>query len=634
MVGIKTLLLGLSVLTSLNLFSQRVVLKNPAETTLAAAKELMEAEKYEEAATKLQEVIAQEPNNEMVLYFLGSAYQRLNQNDKASLYFAKATDLIEASIKSKTFASGETKRLHVLQYLQKYAAEQATLLKQPNTMKGAIKLPEPINTIYSDYFPMLDPTGTKLYFTSKRPDASSGTRSISKNKSGNKINDASSSPLDSDEDLYYIEKNGATWSAPIKLPEPLNTDGNDAGACFSANGQLMVFSACQMDDAVGSCDLYYAVNENGQWSRPKNMGNVVNSEYWEAQPSMSYDGSKIFFASGRCGGYGETDIYMIEKNVFGEWGPPINLGGIVNTPMNEYNPFFSQDGKTLYFASDGHAGYGGFDVFKTVFENGKWSVPVNLGKPLNTSGNDRFFTIGGSGEVGYFASDRDSKEKRLDIYEIEIPEEMRPLPTVIISGTVTNAKTNSPVNAYVMVEDINTSELIAVNKSNSVTGKYLAVLPAGRTYSVSANKEGFFFYSQSFDVAKQARYQEITKDILLKPIEKGTKVVINNIFFETGKAILTPQSHLELEKAFELMKTNPTMVIEVGGHTDNVGDEDSNMKLSHDRAKSVREYLVNRGVNPDRIQAKGYGELNPIATNDTDDGRKANRRTEFVILDF
>jgi outer membrane protein OmpA-like peptidoglycan-associated protein len=210
---------------------------------------------------------------------------------------------------------------------------------------------------------------------------------------------------------------------------------------------------------------------------------------------------------------------------------------------------------------------------------------------------------------------------------------MRPQPTIIITGTVTNAKTNSVVSAYVMVEDINTNELIAVNKSNS-SGKYLAVLPAGRTYSVSANKEGFFFYSQSFDVPKQTKYQEIIKDIQLKPIEKGTKVVINNIFFETGKAILTPQSHLELEKAFDLLRTNPSMVIEVGGHTDNIGDEESNMKLSHDRAKAVREYLVNRGINTDRIQAKGYGELNPIATNDTDDGRKANRRTEFVILDF
>jgi outer membrane protein OmpA-like peptidoglycan-associated protein len=311
---------------------------------------------------------------------------------------------------------------------------------------------------------------------------------------------------------------------------------------------------------------------------------------------------------------------------------PVNLGSAINTPFHEYAPFFSQDGKTLYFSSDGHPGFGGLDIFKTVFENGKWSTPVNMGKPLNTNVDDKFFTIGGSGEVAYFASERDGKG--LDIYEIEVPEAMRPQPTIVITGTVVNSKSNEKVGAYVMVEDMDTGELIAVNKSNASTGKYLVVLPAGRTYSVSANKEGYFFYSQSFDVPLKTHYQEVVKDITLKPIEKGTRVVLNNIFFDTGKATLTPQSHLELEKAVDLLKTNPTMVIEVGGHTDNTGDDAANMKLSHDRAKSVREYLLSRNINAERVQAKGYGESNPIATNDTDEGRKANRRTEFIILDY
>ncbi len=184
------------------------------------------------------------------------------------------------------------------------------------------------------------------------------------------------------------------------------------------------------------------------------------------------------------------------------------------------------------------------------------------------------------------------------------------------------------------MEDLNTGELIAANKSNSATGQYLVVLPAGRTYGVSANKESYFFYSQSFEVPKATRFQEIKKDIQLKPIEKGAKVILNNIFFETGKATLTPQSRLELEKAIELLRVNPSMVIEIGGHTDNVGDDNYNMKLSHDRAKSVRDYMVNGGIVSARVQAKGYGELNPVATNDTEDGRKANRRTEFVIVEF
>jgi outer membrane protein OmpA-like peptidoglycan-associated protein len=268
-----------------------------------------------------------------------------------------------------------------------------------------------------------------------------------------------------------------------------------------------------------------------------------------------------------------------------------------------------------------------------VYENGRWSTPVNMGRPLNTADDDTYFTIGGSGEVGYFSSTRGNGEEE-NLYAIDIPEEMRPTPTVIVSGVVSNAKSGERVGAYVLVEDLNSGELIAVNKSNSVTGKYLIVLPAGRNYSVSANKEGFFFYSQTFDISDNAKYQEIKKDIGLKPIEKGAKVVLNNIFFETGKATLSPESRLELDKAFDLMKKNPSMVIEVGGHTDNVGDDNSNMKLSHDRSRSVREYLVKAGIAPTRIQAKGYGESSPIASNDTEEGRRANRRTEFIILEF
>ncbi|MEZ5148519.1 MAG: OmpA family protein [Bacteroidales bacterium] len=185
-----------------------------------------------------------------------------------------------------------------------------------------------------------------------------------------------------------------------------------------------------------------------------------------------------------------------------------------------------------------------------------------------------------------------------------------------------------------LVEDLESGELIATNKSNSKSGKYLVVLPAGRNYSVSANKDGFFFYSQSFDVPADAKYQEITKDIELKPIEKGTKVVLNNIFFETGKADLKPESYLELAKAVELMNANPSMVVEVGGHTDNVGSDEANMKLSHDRAKSVRDFMVKAGVASERLMAKGYGETEPVASNETPEGRQANRRTEFVILEY
>ncbi len=625
-------------------FSQGQRTFNQEEVNLRKAKALYEDDKYEEVISLLEPLVSNGSENEDVFYFLASSYAYEAQyakavpqfeklfalNPKYSLMatyesgfayselrqFDKATEKYEAFIKSVTQVEKYERYIHRAKYKLHYAQQQKVLNAMGQQMKTPMKLSDAVNTKYPEYLPMLDPTGRKLYFTSDR-------------KGG--ISNELADDADFDEDLFFIEKKDGVWSTPQLMPEPINTTNNDGAASFSADGQMMVYGACGREDGVGSCDLYISYLEGNQWSKPVNMGNVVNSENWDAHSTISYDGNKIIFISNRAGGYGAGDIYMTERNVFGDWGIPSNLGSMVNTPFDEASPFLSQDGKTLYFSSYGHPGYGDFDIFKTVLENGKWSVPVNLGRPLNTTGDDKYFTIGGSGELGYFSSNRDGN---LDLFEVEIPEDMRPQPTVVVSGIVTNDKSAIPVGAYVMVEDLNTGELIAVNKSNSATGKYLVVLPAGKSYSVSANKEGFFFFSQRFDVPVTSRFEEVKKNIGLKPIEKGAKVVLNNIFFETGKAALSPQSTLELQKAIDLMKQNPSMVIEVGGHTDNVGEDATNMKLSHDRAKTVRDYLVNGGITSQRVQAKGYGELNPVASNDTDAGRQSNRRTEFIILEF
>ena len=641
--SLKLSLLCMLLVMSATALAQRS--SNTVDEALKRGKELYDEDKYKEAIPYLEQVVEARPEEQDAIYWLGLCYrytemygeslkqfykleevnpdywawfyyeagiahQKLNQADEGIAMYKKFLNKFPNDASRQKFR-------HNAQYRINYLEQQKALLSAASNMKDPVALSSVVNTKYPDYMPAADPTGRRLYFTSSRVGG---------------IKEESADAEEGDEDVYMIEKTGEEWGAPQLLPEPLNSAKNEGAACFSADGQMMVYTGCGRDGGIGGCDLYISTLEGNQWSAPVNMGNVVNSEKWDSQPTISFDGSRIIFASSRPGGYGDEDLYMIEKNMFGEWGPAMNLGAMVNTPFQDIAPFLSQDGKTLYFASTGHPGFGGYDIFKTVFENGKWSQPVNLGKPLNTSLQDRYFTIGGSGEIGYLASDRAGTQ--LDLYSVEIPEDMRPQPTVVVSGVVTNEKNGERIGAYVLVEDLNTGELIAVNKSNSATGKYLVVLPAGRSYSVSANKEGFFFFSQSFEVSNAARYQEIKKDISLKPIEKGAKVVLNNIFFETGKATLSPQSRLELEKAIDLMKTNPSMVIEVGGHTDNVGDEAFNMKLSHERAKSVRDYLVNGGITSPRIQAKGYGKSNPVASNDTDEGRKTNRRTEFVILEF
>ncbi len=624
---------------------KNVVVGDQAAISYEQGKNLYEKGNYSEAIPFFEEVVISDGKNEDALYYLGLCYRYTSKPEKAIYQFKQletinpnywgwfyyeaaiaytelkqydhAVDMYTKFLDKFPRDASRTRLRHQAQYNMNSAKKQHELSAAKPMTKAPLRLAGNINSIYPDYMPALDPTGTKLYFTSRRLGGIKAEESAAK---------------EGDEDVYFIEKISGQWSDPQLLPEPINSANHEGAACFSADGQLMVYTACGRDGGIGECDLFISTLEGSQWSTPVNIGNVVNNEKWDSQPTISFDGNRIIFTSARTGGYGSEDLYMIERNIFGEWGPPMNLGGMVNTPFSDASPFLSQDGKTLYFASNGHPGYGGYDLFKSVLENGKWSPPINLGKPLNTAGDDEYFTIGGSGEIGYFASNREGDQ--LDLFEMEIPEDMRPQPTVVVEGVVTNSKTKALVGGYVMVEDLNTAELIAVSKSNSATGKYLVVLPAGKTYSVSANKEGFFFHSERFDVPVTSKFQTIKKDIELKPIEKGAKVILNNIFFETGKATLSPQSRVELEKAIELMKTNPSMKIEVGGHTDNVGDDAFNMKLSHDRAKSVREYLVNGGVAPDRLQAKGYGELNPIATNDTDDGRKSNRRTEFVILEF
>ncbi len=546
------------------------------------------------------------------IYLRAESYMVLEKWENAAQDF----DLF---LRTYSSASDRTLFHHKAASKKHYATVSPKLRNEPKKMGEPLNLGETINTVSDDMMPQINPTGTRLYFTSSRKGGLDNLDDDEENDWG--------------EDLYYTENRGGAWIKPTLLPEPINSYDNDGTSTFSADGQKMVYVKCGGEGSIGSCDLWMCELEGDQWSAPVNMGNVVNDEEWDSQPSLSADGLTLAFVSSREGSYGGSmDIYITRKNKFGQWGVPQNLGPVINTPFGEKSPYIAPDGKTLYFASEGHPGFGGFDLFVSVFENGRWSEPVNLGAPLNSKGEDTYFTISASGEEAYFASDRGGFGK-LDLYALTIPEELRPKPSVIVKGIVTNAKNKANIDAWVLVEDINSGELIATAKSNSKSGEYLVVLPAGRNYSVSANKEGFFFYSNKFEVPNSAKYQEIEKDIQLKPIEKGARVVLNNIFFETGKATLTQESYIELGKAVELLEANKTMIVEVGGHTDDVGSDETNMKLSHERAKSVRDYLVKAGVSSERLQAKGYGETQPVASNDTEEGRRSNRRTEFVILE-
>ncbi|SHJ45104.1 WD40-like Beta Propeller Repeat [Reichenbachiella agariperforans] len=549
--------------------------------------------------------------NPWVYSYIGNAYLDLDDLRKAEDYYQKFYDNLPKDPKGVA-------TLHLARNRIEYAKRSPEIRASKNSDDQPLPLAN-VNSSLHDYTPQVNPTGTRLYFTSVR-------------QGGFDYIKDSTRLTNYGEDVYYSSYENDVWQKPVLMPEPINSMSDDFGSSFTGDGQTMVYVRCGTDESIGGCDLYIAYLESGQWSEPKNMGNVVNSGAWDSQPTISSDGTRIIFSSTRDGGYGESDLYVTSLNQYGEWGIPSNLGSTVNTPLSDKSPYLASDGKSLYYATEGHPGYGESDIFYSLFDNGKWGVPINVGAPINSSGDDTNFSISASG-MGYFASSR-LDAANYDIFEMELPDHLKPKPSMVVQGIVSNANTSAPIGAVVLVEDMVTGELIALNKSNDETGEYLIVLPAGRSYSVSATKDGYFFYSQSFDLPDDASYAEITKDILLEPIEKGTKVVLNNIFFESGRAELKPISYVELNKAVQLLKDNGTMVIEVGGYTDNVGSDELNLKLSQARADAVVAYMVLAGVEQERLRSKGYGESSPIEDNATEEGRKANRRTEFVIVEF
>jgi outer membrane protein OmpA-like peptidoglycan-associated protein len=346
----------------------------------------------------------------------------------------------------------------------------------------------------------------------------------------------------------------------------------------------------------------------------------------------------------------------------GKWSEPTNLGATINTEYDEEGVFMHPDGKTMYFSSEGHNTMGGFDIFKSVYEDGKWSEPENIGSPINTPDNDVFLTVSASGKHGYYSSTQTNGMGEDDIYMITFLGPEKPIiasnednllasltapvsETVIekmikvntanltiLKGKVLDEKTRDPLGATLKLTDNTKNELLATFESNSSTGEYLISLPSGKNYGIAVEAQGYLFYSENQDIPASSQYQEIINDILLKKIEVGKSIVLRNIFFDTGKSTLRPESYAELGILYQLLADNPKMRIEISGHTDNKGGAAYNQKLSESRAKAVVDYLISKGIQANRLEYKGYGFNQPIAPNDTEAGRQQNRRTEFKVI--
>jgi len=444
------------------------------------------------------------------------------------------------------------------------------------------------------------------------------------------------------EDFFVSQRSeDGIWQKREPLKGNINTEMNEGAQTLSADGNMMFFTGCGRPDSRGSCDIYFSYKTPNGWSEPKNIGPPVNTPYWESQPCFAADGQTLLFVSSRPGGIGGKDIWQATIQGFNSEGTPIfgdlkNLGKNINTEKEENSPFLHHDGKTLYFSSDGWQGMGEQDIFiSRKDENGEWSEPVNLGHPINTPGDEIGLVINARGNRAYFSSDsRDGKNTgNKDIYYFNLPPAIQPNPALYVKGRVFDAETGKNLSANFQLQDLSDGRLVVTTQGNKFSGEFLVSLPVGSSYAFKAEHTGYMFYSGHFDIdTSHPLDKPYHLDIALNPIKAGVKITLENIFYETNSFELLEPSRIELDGLVKFLKENSSVRIQIGGHTDNVGTAAYNQKLSENRAESVYKYLISNGINPQRLQFKGFGMNNPVANNDTEEGRAKNRRTEVTVL--
>jgi outer membrane protein OmpA-like peptidoglycan-associated protein/tetratricopeptide (TPR) repeat protein len=623
------------------------------------------------------------PNNALLNFKLGACYLHSMDRDKALGFLEKAVQLNPSVDPRLNYYLGQAYHLDyqfddAIKYYSKYQSavinnpdpwyreELKMRIQQCYSGKEVVKNPirvfidnlgSNINTKYNEYGAVISADESVIIYTARRD-----------NSIGGKIDPMLNEHF---EDLYisYRQEDGA-WGPSQNLGENVNSKDHDAVSAISADGQKVLIYLGRKDNAG---DLYECVLNGDVWSKPESLGKNVNTkDYHESSACYSPDGNTIYFVSDKPGGFGAHDIYITRKDEKGRWGPAENIGSTINTQYDEEGVYMHPDGKTLYFSSKGHNSIGGYDIFKTVHDatSNTWSKPENIGYPVNTTDNDVFFVISANGKHGYFTSNSQPDSKGLrDLYVITFlgPEkpmvlnnednllaeaaapiketviapvvEVKEAQLTILKGVISDFLSKAPLEAEIEIVDNTANKTIATFKSNSKTGRYLVSLPAGKNYGIAVKKDGYLFHSENFDIPKTAAFQEVEKNIELKQLAVGSKIVLRNIFFDLDKATLRPESTTELERLTKLMNDVPTLKIELGGHTDSRGSDSYNLELSKKRAKAVVDYLTGKGISAGRLKWEGYGETQLVngcsnGVKCSDEEHQMNRRTEFKVLEF
>ncbi len=476
-----------------------------------------------------------------------------------------------------------------------------------------------LNSPYADYSPVLTADQSIMIFTTRRPESTGDLTDSSKYF----------------EDIFISYRQDSTWSIAQSIGKPINTDGNEASVGISPDGQeILIYK-----DDNGDGNIYSTTLNGDTWSTPIKLNENINSKYWEPSAFISADGHTIYFVSDRPGGFGGRDIYTSEKSDNGDWGKAKNMGSIINTKYDEEAPFIHPDGVTLFFSSNGHKTMGGFDIFYSslAYNGTKWLKPVNVGYPVNSPEDDVFYVVSPDKTKAYYSSFKEGGYGEKDNFMITFLDQKQ-APLTVLKGVVKEANGSIPQEILITVTDNETGNIVGVYKTNSKTGQYLFVLTPGKNYNISYEAEGFLFYSENRDIALKTNYYEIFKAIQLPPIIIGSKITLNNIFFDFDKATLRKTSTVELKNILKLMNKYPKISIEIAAYTDSKGTAEYNLNLSKERAQAVVDYLIINKIPKERMAAKGHGESYPDALNQNADGsdnpvgRQLNRRAELKII--
>eukprot|EP01132_Coremiostelium_polycephalum_P000754 gene754-934_t len=531
-------------------------------------------------------------------YKVAHLYYRIGAYKKAHLAFQK---IPLTTLKDNILLA----KITTLQKNLTFAIEQ---IQHPVSFTPQL-LPPPINQFTSQYFPMLTLDQKTILFTAPMQKEGRFTENIY---------------------ISHQDEQGQ-WSTPTSISDQINDTASHEGACtLSADKQTIIFTSCARKGNYGVCDLYVSHKKGDQWSKPKNLGAQVNSKQWQSQPSLSVDGKTLYFVAERAGNYGKKDIWQSRLQPDGNWSKATNLGPIVNSTAQETAPFIHPNGTTLFFTSNRAPSMGGFDIYYTNLVNGAWTTPINLGYPINNHKDQASIYVTADGKKGYYADGKrkDQTYNQSYLYAFDMPAHLLPiLQRQVITLQVRDAKNNQPTEAQIQIYDPTTGDCLHEEHINDPTGTATVVVPVQKAYQIYILKEGHLFENLTYDATTASKQAPI----ILHPVEVGQVQILKNIYFNYDCHTLDSKSYLELNHLVQFLQGHPQLSITLEGHTDHVGSATYNDQLSTKRAQSVFNYLVQAGINSQRLAYQGYGKKHPIAPNDSPQHRQLNRRVAFRV---